>query len=140
MDIHTWVECYGRAWREKDDEAVAALFTEGATYASHPLQSPHRGREGIRAYWRHATADQEQLDLRFGEPVVSPDGRRAAVEWWATMRDGDWAARQGSEDDRLTLPGCLVLRFAEGGLCEELREYWNAGFGPPAHPSEGWGG
>jgi hypothetical protein len=39
------------------------------------------GREGIRAYWRRATADQEQLVLRFGEPVVSADGGRAAVEW-----------------------------------------------------------
>jgi ketosteroid isomerase-like protein len=140
LDIDIWVERYGQAWREKDDEAVAALFTEGATYASHPLQAPHQGRDGIRAYWRRATADQEDLDLCFGEPVVSEDGRRAAVEWWVTMRDGDWAARQGAEDDRLTLPGCLVLRFAADGLCEELREYWNVGFGPPAHPSKGWGG
>lgn len=139
MDIRSWVERYGRAWREKDDEAVAVLFAEGALYVSHPLRPPHRGREGIRAYWRRATADQEGLDLRFGEPVVSADGRRAAVEWWATMRDGGWAAAEGAGDDGLTLPGCLVLRFAEGGLCEELREYWNVGFGPPVRPSEGWG-
>jgi ketosteroid isomerase-like protein len=71
MDIGSWVERYGRAWREKDDEAVAVLFAEGALYVSHPLPPPHRGREGIRAYWRRATADQEGLDLRFGEPVVS---------------------------------------------------------------------
>jgi SnoaL-like domain len=119
---------------------VAALFTEGATYASHPLQAPHRGHDGIRAYWSQATAHQEDLDLRFGKPVVSADGRHAAVEWWATIRDGYWAARQGAEDDRLTLPGCLVLRFSVDGLCEELRKYWNVGFGVPAHPSEGWGG
>lgn len=96
MDIRSWVERYGRAWREKDDEAVAVLFAEGALYVSHPLRPPHRGREGIRAYWRRATADQEGLDLRFGEPVVSADGRRAAVEWWATMRDGGWAAAEGA--------------------------------------------
>lgn len=95
MDIHTWVECYGRAWREKDDEAVAALFTEGATYASHPLQSPHRGREGIRAYWRRATADQADLVLRFGEPVLSPGARRAAA----------WADEEKAEDDRLRSRG-----------------------------------
>jgi ketosteroid isomerase-like protein len=140
VNIDTWVERYGRAWREKDDEAVADLFTEGATYASHPLQPPHRGRDGIRAYWRRATADQEELDLRFGEPVVSADGKRAAVEWWAQMRDEGWAAGEGAEDDRLTLPGCLMLRFAESGLCKELREYWNVGFGPPVRPPEGWGG
>jgi hypothetical protein len=140
MDIDSWVYRYGLAWRQKDDEAVAALFTEKALYASHPLEQPHRGREGIRAYWRRATADQEDLDLRFGNPVVSADGTHAAVEWWATMRDEAWAAGEGAGDDRLTLPGCLVLRFAESGLCEELREYWNVGFGPPVRPPEGWGG
>lgn len=139
MDIVSWVERYGRAWREKDDEAVAALFAEEATYASHPSQPPHRGREGIRAYWRRATADQEELDLRFGDPIVSADGGRAAVEWWATMRDEGWAAEEGRPGEALTLPGCLVLRFSEEGLCEELREYWNVGFGPPVRPPNGWG-
>lgn len=62
--------------------------------------------------------DLEDLDLRFGKLAVSEDKRRAAVEWWATMRDGGWAARQGAEYDRLTLPGCLVLRFSTGGSCE----------------------
>jgi hypothetical protein len=34
--------------------------------------------------WRErdaATADQEEIDLRFGTPIVA--GSRAAVEWWA---------------------------------------------------------
>lgn len=137
LDIDSWIEGYGRAWREKDDRAVGALFTERALYASHPLEPPHRGREEIRAYWRLATATQQDLVLRFGEPVFS--GRRAAVEWWATMRDGEWAAKEAG-DDRITHPGCLVLRFAADGLCEELREYWNVGFGPPVRPPEGWGG
>jgi SnoaL-like protein len=137
LDIDLWIETYGRAWREKDDEAVGALFTEGALYVSHPLEPPHRGSDQIRAYWRRATGTQEDLVLRFGEPVL--DGRRAAVEWWATMRDAEWAAGEGTDDDRLTLTGCLVLRFAADGLCKELREYWNVGFGPPRHLPEGWG-
>jgi hypothetical protein len=129
LDLDTWVQRHGRTWRQKDDEAVASLFTEGATYASHPLQPPHRGRDGIRAYWRSATADQEDLDLRFGEPVVSENGRRAAVEWWATMRDGDWAARQGAADDRLrslkvpswTCHRCEVTERPRGIRCSRRR-------------------
>ncbi len=65
-------------------------------------------------------------------------GRRAAVEWWATMLDGEWAAREEAEDDWLTLSGCLVLRFASDGMCEELREYWTFGFGLSTHPPRGW--
>jgi hypothetical protein len=54
------------------------------------------------------------------------------------MDIGPWVERYGrawrEKDDGLTLPGCVVLRFAEGGLCEDLREYWNVGFGPPVRP------
>ena len=42
------------------------------------------------------------------------------------------------EGSEITLPGCLLLRFAPGGRCEELREYWHVEEGrrdPPA----GWG-
>jgi hypothetical protein len=51
------------------------------------------------------------------------------VEWWAIMRDeGAW----------ITLPGCLLLRFAEDGRCEELREYWHVEDGRH-EPHSGWG-
>jgi hypothetical protein len=83
-------------------------------YRSHPFRPPHVGRDAIRAYWERATATQRDLNLRFGRPIV--DGSHVAVEWWA----------EGGEDDGdFTLPGCLVLRFDDDGLCEELREYWH---------------
>ena len=82
-------------------------------------------RTAIRDYWTRATSTQEELELRFGEPVV--EGSKVVVEWWAVMRDeGAW----------ITLPGALLLRFAADGRCEELREYWHVEDGrrepPPA--------
>jgi ketosteroid isomerase-like protein len=122
-----WIQDYGDAWRRKDSEAVAELFTEGAVYRSSPLRPPTVGRAAIEDYWRQSTSTQEDLELRFGQPVVH--GNRVVVEWWATMRD------DGSE---VTLPGCLLLHFASGGRCDELREYWHRE--PGRHePPEGWG-
>ena len=127
MEARDWIGAYGQAWREADDEAAADLFTDDAVYRSHPLREPHRGRDAIREYWRSATRTQEQIDLRFGEPIVV--GKRAAVEWWATMRE---------HGEDVTLPGILVLRFAPDGRCEELREAWHL---EPGHrdPPAGWG-
>jgi ketosteroid isomerase-like protein len=34
MTVDEWVEAYGRAWREKDADAVVELFTEDAEYRS----------------------------------------------------------------------------------------------------------
>jgi ketosteroid isomerase-like protein len=127
MTVEEWIEAYGRAWREKDADAAAALFTETAVYRSHPLREPHVGTDAIRAYSSRATADQEAIELRFGTPIVAGD--RAAVEWWAQMRvDGD----------DVTLPGILYLRFAPDGRCEELREAWHLEDGRHP-PPPGWG-
>jgi ketosteroid isomerase-like protein len=127
MTFDEWISEYGRAWREKDADGVVALFTEEAVYRSSPFRDPHPGHDGIRAYWRRATETQEDVDLRFGTPVVAGD--RAAVERWAQMR---------SDGEEGTLPGILYLRLAPDGRCVELREtwHWEAGRVPPY---EGWG-
>jgi SnoaL-like domain len=127
MNAQEWIAAYGRAWVGRDPEAAVALFTEDAVYRSSPFREPHLGSQGIRDYWTRATSTQEELDLHFGEPVV--EGRKVVVEWWAIMRDqGAW----------ITLPGCLLLRFADDGRCVELREYWHVEDGRH-EPHPGWG-
>jgi len=121
--------------RGLDAAAVAELFAADASYQSHPTGAPHLGREAIRAYWARATATQRRLDLRFGQPIVA--GNRAAAEWWAVMADPEWGPTRA--DDSVTLPGCLALRFAPGGRCAALREYWNADFGRAPAAPPGWG-
>jgi len=128
MNVHEWIEAYGRAWRERDADRVVGLFTEDASYNSHPFRDPHVGSAGVRAYWTKATRDQRDLELRFGEPIVA--GNKAAVEWWAIMRLDDGSIG--------TLPGCLYLRFAPDGRCQELREYW-AWKEERVEAPEGWG-
>jgi ketosteroid isomerase-like protein len=122
-----WIEDYAAAWLEADAGALGELFTEDAVYRSSPLRAPTVGREAIRAYWSEACSTQEDLQLRFGEPLVH--GNRVAVEWWATMRDS------GKD---ITLPGALILHFSAGGRCEELREYWHVQDGRIDSP-DGWG-
>jgi ketosteroid isomerase-like protein len=129
MNAQEWIDAYFRAWEARDPEAAMALFTEDARYYDHPLQPPHEGQPGVRTYWATATSTQDRVKTRVGMPVVSADGRRAAVEWWVTMLNG------GAE---VTLVGILVLRFAGDGRCEELREAWFFETGQH-EPHAGWG-
>jgi hypothetical protein len=122
-----WIEDYADAWRRRDPDALAELFTEDAVYASSPLRAPTVGREAIRAYWREPAGAPEQSETRFGNPVVH--GNRVVVEWWSVKRNGD---------EESTLAGCLLLRFASGGRCAELHEYWDQQQGR-LDPPEGWG-
>jgi len=129
MTVQQWVDAYGQAWRDRDADAAAKLFTDDCLYRDHPLQEAHRGAEGVCSYWENVTSTQERVDVRMGRPVESAEGRRAAVEFWVRMLNS------GAE---VTLIGILFLRFAEDGRCEELRETWL--FEPGDHaPHEGWG-
>jgi len=129
VTVQQWVDAYAQAWRERDADAAARLFTEDGLYRAHPLQVAHRGAEGVRSYWANVTSTQDRVDVRMGRPVETSDARRAAVEFWVRMLNG------GAE---VTLIGILFLRFAADGRCEELREAWH--FEPGDHaPHEGWG-
>jgi hypothetical protein len=129
MTVEQWADAYAQAWRDRDADAAAKLFTDDCLYRAHPLQDAHLGVEGVRAYWSSVTSTQDAVDVRMGRPIESADGRRAAVEFGVRMLNG------GAE---VTLIGILFLRFAENGRCEDLRETWL--FEPGDHaPHEGWG-
>ena len=129
LNFSAWLAAYHHAWITQNAEQVAQLFTEDGVYRSHPFRPPSQGRAEIAAYWRQATASQGDLEVQWGTPVVSD--LRVAVEWWAMMR--------GTGEGEVTLPGCLLLRFTEDGLCEELREYWHIEVGNGILPPSGWG-
>lgn len=135
MDRTEWIEQYAEAWRAKDHDALLKLFTPDAVYHSSPTAAPHHGAEQIAAYWKQATHSQSDLDLVFGVPLTQ--GHRTAVEWWATLRDPEW--KPGADNDWVTLPGCLIVRFDESGLCDELWEYYNPVFGRKIDAPAGFG-
>jgi hypothetical protein len=129
MTVQEWVDAYAQAWRDRDPDAAARLFTDDARYRDHPLREPHGGAEGVHSYWADVTSIQDRVDVRMGRPIESADGRRAAAEFWVRMVNG------GAE---VTLIGILFLRFAADGRCEDLRETWLFEQGDHA-PHDGWG-
>ena len=129
MTHEEWIERYRRAWETADANEIADLFTADAIYRSSVFRQPHLGRDAIREYWQSATASQRQTAVMMGQPVVT--AARVVVEWWTTTIDAD--------DGAITLPGCLLLRFAPDGRCHDLWEYWQ--IQPGRHdPPDGWGG
>jgi ketosteroid isomerase-like protein len=129
MDLEeAWIDSYARAWETADEDLVASLFTEDASYRSSPFREPFRGHDEIRAYWRRGAGNQRDTRVRMGRPFV--DGDRVAVEWWTTMIE---------DGEEVTLPGCLLLRLAGDGRCSDLREYWHLERGRH-DPFAGWGG
>jgi ketosteroid isomerase-like protein len=120
-----WRDVWARAWPAKDADAIDALYTRDATYRSHPFRDPE---PSPRNYVERMFAAEDEIECRFGEPIVSGD--RAAVEWWGAWREAG---------EQVTLAGATVLRFRPDGLVAEHLDYWVQVDGRRALPP-GWGG
>ena len=120
----TWQRC----WESLDADPIVALYAEDATFSSHPSREAHRGRAGVREYVEGAFGDESEVHAWVGVPIV--DGNRAAVSWWAALREAG---------EEVTLAGTSVLRFDADGLVADQWDAWHlvAGRG---EPPDGWGG
>lgn len=122
-----WIAGYSAAWRTRDADAVAALYTGDTVYRSHPFREAQSGRAGVLDYTRWAFSSPQDVDFWFGRPIASGD--RAAVEYWAVILERGGAIS--------TLAGTVVLRFDDGGLVVEHRDYWALEEGRRS-PYDGW--
>jgi hypothetical protein len=51
LTFKSWLEAYGRAWRDRNPQAAADLFADDGTYQVTPFLEPMRGRPAILDYW-----------------------------------------------------------------------------------------
>jgi hypothetical protein len=122
-----WATTWQRCWESQEIEPIVALYAADADFTSQPFRDVSRGRDGVRDYVTAALADESDVRAWFGEPIV--DGKRAAVEWWAALREAG---------EEVTLAGTSVLGFDADGLVAAQRDTWNMTAGR-REPPDGWG-
>jgi ketosteroid isomerase-like protein len=109
-----WAETWQRAWPERDVDAIVALYADTVPYRALAFREPDQGLAGVRSYLEREFGVEQDIECRFGEPIVFGD--RAAVEWWASWVEGGTP---------LTLAGSTFLRFDADGKVIDHRDYWN---------------
>ena len=109
-----WADAWRRGWESLDPEAILACYADDAVLSTEPFREPYRGRAGVRDYVARVFGEEEDPRVWMAEPIV--DGDRAAVSWWASLRE------EGRES---TLAGTSVLRFDATGLVIEQWDTWN---------------
>jgi hypothetical protein len=112
-DAAAFVEGYGRAWERWDVSGFVDLFSDQVIYVAHATQETVVGRTALASYLRKEAAEQGDVSVRMGSPVI--DANRVAAEFWVTATSGSGAA---------TIAGCFLARLSPDGRCEHFREYW----------------
>ncbi len=109
-----WAEAWKRGWEALDPEPVMARYAPNAVHFTEPFREPSRSAGDVRAYVERVFGEEEDPRVWIGQPIV--DGHRAAISWWASLREDGADA---------TLAGTSVLRFDAEGLVVEQWDSWN---------------
>jgi hypothetical protein len=112
-DVQAWLDAYVGAWRTYDDAAIAALFTEDATYAYHPWDEGEdlvRGRDAIVANWLDEQDEPGSWEAQYRPLLVA--GEQAVAAGTTRYADGRiyW--------------NLWVLGFGADGRCAEFVEWY----------------
>lgn len=106
---------YKEAWETRNPELAATQFTRDAHYWENPFGKPIIGREAIGAYWKAATASQEDVHFRAAKVFRT---RYTLIAEWACQ----YTHRPTGE--RRELAGVLLADFY-GKQVRTFREYWH---------------
>jgi hypothetical protein len=113
-DVQRWLDAYVDAWRSYDPAAIAALFSDDASYAYQPYREPVRGRDAIVADWLESPDLAGSWDASY--EAYAADGERAvAVGQSKYFENGMLASLYYN---------VWLLRFDADGRCTEFIEYW----------------
>ena len=118
MDIRQaarlWAEAWREGWEGLDPEPIMALYASTAIHFTEPFREPSGDADEVRAYVQRVLGEEDDPRVWMAQPIV--DGDRAAISWWASLREG------GAD---VTLAGTSVVRFDADGLVVEQWDTWN---------------
>lgn len=111
-----WLEALARAWRARDADAMAALFTEDAESQTDPFEPIVRERENLRIGFALWMQDQSDIRMDIGNIDVIDNRFYAQI-------DAEWTVI--STRGRIQERGLLVCDMV-GDRARVMREFWTS--------------
>lgn len=111
-----WLGSYSNAWRGRDPEAAASLYSDDATYQVTPFDEPLRGRSKIREYWEHVSKTEDRI--QFDYEILAVTAEYGIARWRASLV----LLPSGLETK---LDGIFLISLDSEGRCRSLREWWH---------------
>ena len=114
--MHDVVDRYFAAWRRLDPAAYTSCFTQEAELHEPYGSTPHRGTQGVRAFF--SGVSEALSEVRLEPKAIYPAGNRAAVVF-----HGKGTGKNGKVVD---VEGVDVFEFDQSGRITTLWAYWDS--------------
>ena len=114
-----WLSEFGDGWEAADPDAMAALFTVGATLQRTPFSDLLRGRRHILDYFAEQLAGSEHGHFR--AQVLGVGDTYGVAHWRASYR----LAVEGVAPIERVRDGIIVCALDDRGRCTSLRQWWH---------------
>ena len=110
QQVQDWLDAYVEAWRTYDADLIGALFSEDASYAYTPWDTPTRGREAIVTEWLANQDAPGSWEAEYHPLIVSDAG---------VVARGQTRYADGNVYENLWL-----LEFDDAGRCTSYVDWY----------------
>jgi SnoaL-like domain len=124
-----WLEAYVQAWKSYDREQIAALFAGDVKYRYHPYDDPVEGREAVVESWL-GESDAAGASTRDEPGTYDASYRAVAVDGQVVVATGSSSYYKPNGSVERVFDNCFVMRFDDGGRCEDFTEWFIERPGP----------
>lgn len=115
--FQAWLDRYVAAWKSYDPQAIAALFSEDATYRYHPEDDPVRGRDAIVASWLDERDQPGEYDARYEPLAIDPSNGSHVARGWSRY----FTSTGDLKDEYWNI---YLVTFDEAAQATSFTEWW----------------
>jgi hypothetical protein len=112
-----WLNKLGKAWKERNPQAIPALFAENFKYYETPFEKPYTDKAGLIKLWQDVPKSQK--DISFNFEIIMVKNNNCIARWQATFT-------RIKENKKAYLDGIFFISLNKEGLCTLLRQWWMA--------------
>lgn len=113
-DFQMWLDKLGKAWVEKDPDAVLNLFDQTIKYFENVLDEPYIGKEKVYDLWK--VVPESQKDISFIGEILMTKGNIAIANWKAKFTK----IMSGEIEE---IDGIFLFELNDDGKCTLFKQW-----------------
>lgn len=110
-----WFNKLGKAWKEKDPQAIPPLFADKFEYYETPFDKPYTTKKGLVKLWKEVP--ESQRDIKFDFDIITITNSIAIAHWYASFT-------RTKQNKRAILDGIFLVKLNNKGLATLFKMWW----------------